>query len=287
MSQDGTNQDGMSPSGRGGEDPYARDNEKARKRKEARDKMLAEKTIEKGLTIVHTGKGKGKSTAAFGLVFRAIGNGMRVGVIQFVKGKWETGERFALEKFPDQVEIYRMGEGFSWETQNRGRDIQAARAAWDKAKEMIEACRSEPPPFDMLLLDELNIPLRYDNLPIDEVVETLNQAARPARHRHRPQRQGPADRGGRPGDRHDHGQTPLPRRREGAEGDRVLRWLHCGTRACFDTPVRRAAQHDVCYKDLKSIRRHPEQAARAAVSKDARRLSRPPTRIPSSTGRRG
>jgi cob(I)alamin adenosyltransferase len=173
MSQDGTNQDGMSPNENGGGDPYARDNEKARKRKQARDKMLAEKTIEKGLTIVHTGKGKGKSTAAFGLVFRAIGNGMRVGVIQFVKGKWETGERFALEKFPDQVEIYRMGEGFSWETQNRARDIEAARAAWDKAKEMIEACRSEPPPFDMLLLDELNIPLRYDNLPIDEVVETL------------------------------------------------------------------------------------------------------------------
>lgn len=157
-----------------GADPYARDNEKARKRKQARDKMLAEKTIEKGLTIVHTGKGKGKSTAAFGLVFRALGNCMRVGVVQFVKGKWETGERYALEAFGDQVEIHRMGEGFSWETQDRGRDIAAARRAWDKAKQMIEACREEPPPFDMLLLDELNIPLRYDNLPIAEVVEVLS-----------------------------------------------------------------------------------------------------------------
>ena len=101
----------------------ARANEKARKRKEARDRMLATKTIEKGLLIVHTGKGKGKSTAAFGLVMRALGHGMRVGIIQFVKGKWETGERHVLEKFPDQVTIRTMGEGFTWETQDRARDI--------------------------------------------------------------------------------------------------------------------------------------------------------------------
>ncbi len=156
----------------------ARANEKAKKRKAARNKMLADKTKEKGLLIVHTGKGKGKSTAAFGLVFRALGNGMRVGIVQFVKGKWETGERHALEKFGDQVTIKAMGEGFTWDTQDRARDIAAARAAWDKAREMIDACRGaasseEGRPYDMILLDELNIVLRYDYLPLDEVVAFL------------------------------------------------------------------------------------------------------------------
>jgi len=151
----------------------ARANEKARKRKAARNKMLADKTNEKGLLIVHTGKGKGKSTAAFGLVFRAIGNGMKVGVVQYVKGKWETGERHVLERFPDQVEIHTMGEGFTWDTQDRARDIAAAKAAWEKSKEMIEACRGPEPRYDMIVLDELNIVLRYDYLPLDEVVEVL------------------------------------------------------------------------------------------------------------------
>jgi len=155
------------------DDQYARANEKAANKKRAREKMLAKKTIEKGLLIVHTGNGKGKSTAAFGLVARAMGNGMRVGVIQFVKGKWETGERDILEHFPDRVEIHAMGEGFSWETQDKARDIAAARAAWEKSKEMIEASRSPDPEFDMILLDELNIVLRYDNLPLDEIIETL------------------------------------------------------------------------------------------------------------------
>jgi cob(I)alamin adenosyltransferase len=153
----------------------ARANEKAKKRKAARNKMLADKTKEKGLLIVHTGKGKGKSTAAFGLVFRALGNGMRVGVVQFVKGKWETGERHALEKFGDQVTITAMGEGFTWDTQDRARDIAAAKAAWEKAREMIEACRGEDRPYDMILLDEINIVLRYDYLPLDEVVEFLSK----------------------------------------------------------------------------------------------------------------
>ena len=151
----------------------ARANEKARKRKAARERMLADKTKEKGLLIVHTGKGKGKSTAAFGLVFRALGNGMRVGIVQFVKGKWETGERVALEKFADQVTIRAMGEGFTWDTQDRARDIAAAKAAWEKAKEMIEACRSPDRPYDMILLDELNIVLRYDYLPLEDVVAFL------------------------------------------------------------------------------------------------------------------
>ncbi len=150
-----------------------RANEKARKRKAARDKMLATKTIEKGLLIVHTGKGKGKSTAAFGLAARAIGNGLRLGIVQFVKGKWQTGERVVLERFPDQVTIKTMGEGFTWETQDRARDISAAQAAWDASRQMIEACRGENPKYDMVILDELNIVLRYDYLPLDEVVAVL------------------------------------------------------------------------------------------------------------------
>ena len=155
----------------------ARANLKARKRKEARDRMLATKTIEKGLLIVHTGKGKGKSTAAFGLVMRALGHGMRVGIIQFVKGKWETGERHILDKFPDLVTIRTMGEGFTWETQDRARDIAAAQSAWEAAKEMIDASRGDNPAYDLVLLDELNIVLRYDYLPLDEVVAFL--AAKP------------------------------------------------------------------------------------------------------------
>ena len=155
------------------EEINARANEKARKRKAAREKILATKTIEKGLLMVHTGKGKGKSTAAFGLVFRALGNGMRVGCVQFVKGKWQTGERDALERFGDQVTVKVSGEGFTWDTQDRARDIRAAEAGWAMAKDMIEACRGENPAYDMILLDELNIVLRYDYLDIDEVVEVL------------------------------------------------------------------------------------------------------------------
>ena len=155
------------------DDLNARANEKARRRKEVRDRILATKTIEKGLLIVHTGKGKGKSTAAFGLAMRALGHGFKVGIVQFVKGKWETGERAALDRFADQVAIRTMGEGFTWETQDRARDIRAARAAWDTAREMIESCRADPPAFDMLILDELNIVLRYDYLDIAEVVAVL------------------------------------------------------------------------------------------------------------------
>ena len=151
-----------------------RANEKARKRKAARDRILATKTVEKGLLIVHTGKGKGKSTAAFGLVVRAVGNGMKVGVVQYVKGKWQTGERGVLEKFPEQVEIRTMGEGFTWETQDRARDIQAARNAWDVSRQMIEASRGGDPKYDVVLLDELNIVLRYGYLDLAEVVEFLS-----------------------------------------------------------------------------------------------------------------
>jgi cob(I)alamin adenosyltransferase len=150
----------------------ARHAEKMRKKKAARDKIIATKTIEKGLLIVHTGKGKGKSTAAFGMVFRALGHGFRVGVVQFVKGVWQTGERVILDKFPELVTMKAMGEGFTWETQDRSRDVAAARKAWEEAKAMIA-----DPSYRMVLLDELNIVLRYDYLPLDEVVETL--ASRP------------------------------------------------------------------------------------------------------------
>jgi cob(I)alamin adenosyltransferase len=146
----------------------ARHAEKMRKKKAARDKIVATKTIEKGLVIVHTGKGKGKSTAAFGMVFRALGNGMPVAIIQFVKGKWQTGERVALEKFADLVSINTMGEGFTWETQDRQRDLAAARTAWDRAKDLILAGEHA-----MVLLDELNIVLRYDYLPVEEIVAFL------------------------------------------------------------------------------------------------------------------
>ncbi len=151
----------------------ARHHEKMAKKKAARDKIMAGKTIERGLLIVHTGKGKGKSTAAFGMVFRHIGHGMRAGVIQFVKGAWGTGERTVLEKFPELVTIKAMGEGFTWETQDINRDIAHARQGWEEAKRMIA-----DPSYKMVMLDELNIVLRYDYLPLAEVLDVLRN--RPA-----------------------------------------------------------------------------------------------------------
>jgi cob(I)alamin adenosyltransferase len=158
------------------DDVNRRANEKSAKRKVARDRMMAGKTIEKGLLIVHTGKGKGKSTAALGMVMRAIGHGFRVGIVQFIKGSWDTGERHVLARFPELVTIQAMGEGFTWETQDRARDIAAANAAWDQAVKMME-----DPSYRMILLDELNIVLRYDYLAIEEVVRTL-AARRPYLH---------------------------------------------------------------------------------------------------------
>ncbi|MEM6382594.1 MAG: cob(I)yrinic acid a,c-diamide adenosyltransferase [Pseudomonadota bacterium] len=149
----------------------ARHAEKMRKKKAARDKIIATKTIERGLLIVHTGKGKGKSTAAFGMVFRALGHGQKVGVVQFVKGKWETGERAVLERFSDLVTINTMGEGFTWETQDRQRDIAAARSAWEKAKELITGGAHK-----LVLLDELNIVLRYGYIEPAEVIAFLTSS---------------------------------------------------------------------------------------------------------------
>ncbi len=142
--------------------------EKMAKKKAARDKILATKTEERGLLIVHTGKGKGKTTAAMGLAMRCIGQGMKVGIVQFVKGVWATGEREVLAKFPELCVFTAMGEGFTWDTQDRRRDVAAATRAWEKAKEMMA-----DPSYRMVILDELNIVLRYDYLPLQDVIETL------------------------------------------------------------------------------------------------------------------
>jgi len=143
---------------------------KMQKRKAVQDAEVAQKTIEKGLLIVHTGTGKGKSTAAFGLALRVIGRGGKIGVVQFIKGAWHSAERDALARFPDQVSWHTMGEGFTWETQDRARDVAAAQRAWAKAQELMA-----DPGLAMLILDELNIALRYDYLDLAEVVRVLNE----------------------------------------------------------------------------------------------------------------
>ena len=146
---------------------------KMAKRKAVQDAEVAAKTIEKGLLIVHTGAGKGKSTAAFGLALRMLGRGQRVGVVQFIKGAWHSAERDALARFGDQLVWHTMGEGFTWETQDRARDVAAAERAWAKACELMA-----DPNLAMLILDELNIALRYDYLDLAQVVAALK--ARPS-----------------------------------------------------------------------------------------------------------
>ena len=141
---------------------------KMAKRKAVQDAEVADKKIEKGLLIVHTGSGKGKSTAAFGLALRMLGRGQRVGVVQFIKGAWHTAERDALARFGDQLVWHTMGEGFTWETQDRTRDVAAAERAWSKARELMA-----DPSFGLVILDELNIALRYDYLKLDDVVAVL------------------------------------------------------------------------------------------------------------------
>jgi cob(I)alamin adenosyltransferase len=150
-------------------DPDARHKAKMANRKAVQDAEVAAKTIaSKGLLVVHTGPGKGKSTAAFGLVLRALGHGWRVGVVQFIKGAWDTGERRVLERDP-LVSWHTMGEGFTWETQDRARDVAAAEAAWAKALDLMA-----DPAIRLLVLDELNIALRYDYLPLSQVVQALS-----------------------------------------------------------------------------------------------------------------
>ena len=155
------------------EDEAARHRAKMARRKAVQDAEVAGKTVEKGLLIVHTAPGKGKSTAAFGLVLRMLGHGRPVAVVQFIKGAWQTGERTALARFGDLVSWHTMGEGFTWETQDRARDIAAARRAWAQVEAELRR-----PDLALLVLDELNVALRYDYLDVAAVVAAL--AARPA-----------------------------------------------------------------------------------------------------------
>jgi cob(I)alamin adenosyltransferase len=160
------------------DDENARHKIKAAKHKAAKDKIMAGKVGEKGLLIVHTGTGKGKTSAALGMVFRHIGHDMPVAVVQFTKSPaWDTGEARLLAKFPDLVTLHIMGEGFTWETQDRERDIAAATKGWERAKELITDDR-----HNMVLLDELNIVLRYDYLDLQEVLTFLRDE-KPA-HKH-------------------------------------------------------------------------------------------------------
>ncbi len=147
---------------------HTRHNERMKKLKVARDKMQARKTIERGLLIVHTGNGKGKSSSAFGMAIRSVGWGMKVGILQYVKGSWDTGEKAFFAANPDLLTFDVMGHGFTWDTQDRARDIAAARAAWERSKALIL-----DPAYDFIILDELNIVLRDDTLPIAEIVAFL------------------------------------------------------------------------------------------------------------------
>ena len=153
-----------------------RHREKMEKRKAVQDAEVAGKTIEKGLLIVNTGSGKGKTTAALGLAVRALGRGWRIGMVQFIKGAWDTGEKHALRAFGAQVEWHTLGEGFTWETQDKARDIAACRHAWAKAQDLMA-----DPTIRLLVLDEINIALRYDYLDLDAVVAAL-RARRPDLH---------------------------------------------------------------------------------------------------------
>ncbi|UUL82842.1 cob(I)yrinic acid a,c-diamide adenosyltransferase [Sphingomonas qomolangmaensis] len=149
-------------------DDYARHNARMKRVQAARERMQARHTLERGLLIVHTGNGKGKSSSAFGMAIRSLGWGMKVGIVQYVKGAWETGEKNFFMASPDLLTFEVMGEGFTWDTQDRARDIEAARAAWERSKELIL-----DPAYDFIILDELNIVLRNDTLPIDEIVGFL------------------------------------------------------------------------------------------------------------------
>jgi cob(I)alamin adenosyltransferase len=151
-------------------DEAERHRAKMAKRKAVQDAEVAGKTVEKGLLIVHTGSGKGKSTAAFGLALRMLGRGHRIGVVQFIKGAWHSAERDALQRFGDQVSWHTMGEGFTWETQDRARDVAAAERAWAKARELMD-----DPQFALVILDELNIALRYEYLDLTAVIAALTE----------------------------------------------------------------------------------------------------------------
>jgi cob(I)alamin adenosyltransferase len=159
-------------------DDLARHAAKMAKKKAARDKIMASKEGEKGLIIVHTGAGKGKSSSGFGMILRCVAHGMPSAVVQFIKGAWDTGERRLLTThFSDLCQFHAMGEGFTWETQDKARDIAAAKAGWEKAKELIR-----DPSIRLVLLDEINIALRYDYLDLAEVLEFLRAEKPPLTH---------------------------------------------------------------------------------------------------------
>ena len=149
---------------------HARHNARMARVQKARARIQERKTLERGLLIVHTGRGKGKSSSAFGMALRCLGWGMKVGIVQYVKGKWETGEKHFFRENPDLLTFEVMGEGFTWDTQDRARDIAAARAAWERSKALIL-----DPSYEFVILDELNIVLRNDTLPAAEIVEFLRQ----------------------------------------------------------------------------------------------------------------
>ncbi|BBC01300.1 cob(I)alamin adenosyltransferase [Bradyrhizobium japonicum] len=156
----------------------ARHADKMAKKKAARDRIMATKSGEKGLIIVHTGAGKGKSSSAFGMIVRCVAHGFPCAVVQFIKGAWDTGERRLLTgHFGDLCQFHAMGEGFTWETQDRARDIAAAQAGWEKAKQLIA-----DPSLRMVVLDEINIALRYDYLAIADVVDFLTTSKPPMTH---------------------------------------------------------------------------------------------------------
>jgi len=158
----------MEPSMTETDEDFARHNARMKRVQAARARIQARHTLERGLLIVHTGNGKGKSSSAFGMAIRSLGWGMKVGIVQYVKGSWETGEKNFFQANPDLLTFEVMGEGFTWDTQDRGRDIAAARAAWERSKELIL-----DPAYDFVILDELNIVLRQETLPIEEIVAFL------------------------------------------------------------------------------------------------------------------
>jgi cob(I)alamin adenosyltransferase len=146
--------------------------------KEAQDREVRSKTRKGGVLIVNTGDGKGKSTAAFGTAIRAAGHGQKVAVVQFTKGQWKTGEQAAFARFPE-IDHFIVGDGFTWNTQDRKADIASARAGWQRCVELVEACRGDAPKYQLLVIDELNSVLRYDYLPIEEIVSVLAHRPEP------------------------------------------------------------------------------------------------------------
>jgi cob(I)alamin adenosyltransferase len=154
------------------QDAFARHTARMKRIKAAQERIQARHTLERGLLIVHTGNGKGKSSSAFGMAIRSLGWGMKVGIVQYVKGSWETGEKTFFSANPDLLTFEVMGEGFTWDTQDRARDMAAARAAWERSKDLIL-----DPDYDFVILDELNIVLRHDTLPLEEIIDFLK--ARP------------------------------------------------------------------------------------------------------------